>query len=260
MKHLKWFLAVLALLLALGIGFHRQLRNLWVNLTFPLTEHTETEWKVKEYADLHGVSYADYPASLVALLERNPETEDFVLNYPFRQAWSGDMSGFSRDRVPLMLQWDTRWGYQKYGSDMLAITGCGPTSLAMAGYYLTGDPSFNPGTVAEFSRKNGYYAAGYGSSWTLISEGGPKLGLEVTELPLVKKKIVSALEAGNPVILAMGPGDFTTSGHYIVLTGVEDGAFRVNDPNSIKNSCRLWPYEELEGQIRNIWSISCKTE
>ena len=98
MKKLKWLLVILGLLLALGIGFHRQLRNLWVNLTFPLTEHTETEWKVKEYADLHGVSYADYPASLVALLERNPETEDFVLNYPFRQAWSGDMSGFSRDR------------------------------------------------------------------------------------------------------------------------------------------------------------------
>ena len=80
MKKLKWLLVILGLLLALGIGFHRQLRNLWVNLTFPLTEHTETEWKVKEYADLHGVSYADYPASLVALLERNPETEDFVLN------------------------------------------------------------------------------------------------------------------------------------------------------------------------------------
>ena len=58
MKKLKWLLVILGLLLALGIGFHRQLRNLWVNLTFPLTEHTETEWKVKEYADLHGVSYA----------------------------------------------------------------------------------------------------------------------------------------------------------------------------------------------------------
>ena len=41
MKKLKWLLVILGLLLALGIGFHRQLRNLWVNLTFPLTEHTE---------------------------------------------------------------------------------------------------------------------------------------------------------------------------------------------------------------------------
>lgn len=35
MKKLKWLLVILGLLLALGIGFHRQLRNLWVNLTFP---------------------------------------------------------------------------------------------------------------------------------------------------------------------------------------------------------------------------------
>ena len=58
------------------------------------------------------------------------------------------------------------------------------------------------------------------------------------------------------VILALGKGDFTSSGHYIVLTGWEDGAFRVNDPNSRLRSQKLWTYEELEGQIRNIWEIS----
>ena len=57
------------------------------------------------------------------------------------------------------------------------------------------------------------------------------------------------------MILALGPGDFTTAGHYVVLAGVEEGKFRVNDPNSRANSERLWSYEELEGQIRNIWSI-----
>ena len=113
-----------------------------------------------------------------------------------------------------------------------------------------------PDKIAGFAQRNGYYEAGYGSSWTLISEGAEKLGLKATELPLVKKKMVNALEAGNPVILAMGPGDFTTAGHYIVLTGVEDGKFRVNDPNSRENSQRLWSYEEIEGQIRNIWAIS----
>ena len=89
----------------------------------------------------------------------------------------------------------------------------------------------------------------------MISEGAEQLGLTATELPLVKKKIETALEAGCPVILAMGPGDFTTSGHYIVLIAVEEGGFRVNDPNSRENSSRLWSYEELEGQIRNIWAM-----
>ena len=121
---------------------------------------------------------------------------------------------------------------------------------------LDWEERFNPKAVAEFSEENGYYASGYGSSWTLISEGAGKLGLTAKELPLVKGKMVDAVENGHPVILALGKGDFTSSGHYIVLTGWENGAFRVNDPNSRLRSQKLWTYEELEGQIRNIWEIS----
>lgn len=227
------------------------------DLTFSWTERSETEWKVKAYAEEHGAHFWDYPSSLIELLERNPETEEFVLQYPFREEGEVDLSAYENgDAVPLFLQWDPNWGYEKYGRDFLAVTGCGPTCLAMAGYHLTGDENMTPDKIAQFAQKNGYYEAGYGSSWTLISEGAEKLGLKATELPLVKKKMVNALEAGSPVILAMGPGDFTTAGHYIVLTGVEDGKFRVNDPNSRENSERLWSYEELEGQIRNIWAIS----
>ena len=60
----------------------------------------------------------------------------------------------------------------------------------------------------------------------------------------------------QPIICIMGPGDFTTTGHYIVLTGVQEGKFTVNDPNSRERSTQLWTYEQLEGQIRNIWSIN----
>ena len=219
-------------------------------------QHTRAEGAVKSYAREMGIPYESYPQSLIELLERNPETEEFVLGYPFREEREIDLSGYDlTEGVPLFLQWDTMWGYEIYGSDMIGITGCGPACLAMAGYYLTGDPHMNPAEVAEFAWENGYYEAGYGSSWALISEGGEKLGLTVRELPLVKKKIINSLEKGNPVILALGPGDFTTAGHYVVLAGVEEGKFRVNDPNSRANSERLWSYEELEGQIRNIWSI-----
>ena len=229
----------------------------WIqDVTFYWTDRTETEIKVKTFAEEKGLFFAQYPDSLIDLLERNPETEEFVLNYPLRQEAPVDLSGYERTEVPLFLQWDPIWGYEKYGSDFLAVTGCGPTCLAMAGYYLTGSKNMNPKDIAVFAEKNGYYAKGYGSSWTLISEGSTRLGLKATELPLVKKKITDALEAGNPVILAMGAGDFTTTGHYIVLTSYEDGQFSVNDPNSIENSQKLWSYEQLESQIRNIWEIS----
>ena len=249
-----WITFVLVLLIAV-LGA----KPAWyavTDLTFYWQERTQTEIKVKTYAEENGLHFVQYPKSLIELLERNPETEAFVLGYPLRQEGEVDLSGVDRQTVPLFLQWDPRWGYEKYGSDFLAVTGCGPTCMAMAGYYLTGSLNMNPRDIAKFAEENGYYAKGYGSSWTLISEGSSRLGLKATELPLVKKKMTDALESGHPVILALGAGDFTTTGHYIVLTGLQDGQFTLNDPNSVLNSEKLWSYEQLEGQIRNIWEIS----
>ena len=224
----------------------------WLVTTVP----TEAELEVMAYAEEQGIPYSAYPASLVELLARNPETEEFVLNYPLHQQAAVDLSGYDRtEGVPLFIQWDPQWGYLKYGGNFVAITGCGPMCLAMAGYYLTGDPAFSPDKIVTYAQKNGYYSNGNGSKWTLISEGGPALGLDVTELPLVEKKIANYLQAGDPIIASMGPGDFTSSGHYIVLTGYEDGQLSVNDPNSYVNSEKTWPYETFAAQVRNLWVI-----
>lgn len=244
-------------ILTVGIFGGMKLVDLYRDVSFYWLDRTEAELKVKKYAEEKGIAYSEYPESLIELLERNPETEEFVLNYPFREESTVETLDVDlADGVPLFMQWDQRWGYMFYGSDVVGITGCGPVCLAMAGYYVTGgDETFLPANVVEFAANNGYYSKGNGSSWTLISEGGVKLGLTVTEIPLVEKRITDNLEVDNPIICAMGPGDFTTSGHYIVLTGVEDGKYRVNDPNSRENSEKLWSYEEIENQIRNLWVI-----
>lgn len=258
MKKCLCVLLVLALLAGLGLTVGRTpIYNLYREIEYRRSTPTEAEQTVHAYAEAHKIPYGSYPKDLIELLEINPETRDFVLNYPTRLEIPVDLSGYSRETVPLFLQWDPHVGLREirqrlHWSDRLPA----PTCLAMVGYYLTGEESFNPKDVAAFSGKNGYYASGYGSSWTLISEGGVKLGLKVQELPLVKGKMTAAVEAGHPVILALGKGDFTSSGHYIVLTGWNGEAFRVNDPNSPIRSGRLWSYEELEPQIRNIWELS----
>lgn len=256
-KGLATVLVILGVVLLTAVFCGKPIYNLYRDVSFYWGERTETEKAVKAYAQQMGISYGEYPQSLIELYERNPETEAFVLGYPFREKLAVDFSAYKDCKtVPLFLQWDPMWGYETYGSDVMGITGCGPTCLAMVGYYLTEDENMSPAQIARFAEKNGYYAAGYGSSWTLISEGAVELGFSVKELPLVKKKMVDTLETGTPIILALGEGDFTTTGHYIVLTGVEDGLFRVNDPNSVANSEKLWSYEQLEGQIRNIWAVS----
>lgn len=221
-------------------------------------EYPNAERTIAAFCEDRELSLSDYPADLVALLERNPETEDFVLHYPMNKDSepTADLSGYDLTAgVPLFLQWDLQWGHMEYGSGPAALTACGPVCLSMAACYLTGDSAFSPVEMIEFAAKNGYYSPGNGSSWTLISEGAVKLGFDVTEIPLVKQRILDNLEVGNPIICAMGPGDFTTAGHYIVLTGTTDGLIRVNDPNSRANSEKLWKYEDIESQFRNLWVI-----
>lgn len=62
--------------------------------------------------------------------------------------------------------------------------------------------------------------------------------------------------AGIRSSAACRPGDFTSTGHFIVLVGIEDGKIRVNDPNSRARSQVLWEYDRLESQINNLWSYT----
>ena len=220
--------------------------------------YTDANSTVLAFAQANDLDYDIYPESLIDLLERNPETEAFVLNYPleYDKEHLVDLSEYENSEgIPLFMQWDQRWGYTIYGNDVAGLTACGPVCLSMAAYYLTGDVAFSPDKMISFAIDNGYCTAGSGSSWTLISEGGVKLGFDVTEIPLDEARIISNLEVYNPIICVMGPGDFTTTGHYIILSGYENGMIRVNDPNSKANSAKLWSYEEIKDQIRNLWVI-----
>lgn len=218
-----------------------------------------TKEDLQRFAEEKGLSLNEWPDRVLEMMEKNPETKDFVFNYPLLKDSNPtiDISdSLNSDSVPLFMQWDQRWGYTHYGDDIIAISGCGPTCLSMVASYLLKDPSLDPKTLAEFSEANGYCAPSNGSYWTLISEGGEKLGLNVKELPLDESYIKSSLEEGKPVICIMGPGDFTTGGHYIVLTDYVNGKIKINDPNSNANSEKLWDYSKIEKQIENLWSCS----
>lgn len=246
---------VVALLCAVLLGL-----CLWVfsmNGAFDALQ-PDARQQLERFAREHSIPLAAYPASVLELYEKNPETKDFVLNYPilYGKEAAVDMSEYEDcPQVPLFMQWDKRWGYMDYGSDVAGITGCGPVCLSMAAWYVTGDSAMSPDRIITFALDGGYCVPGSGSAWSLISQGGRELGLDVTEIPLDKERILSNLEVDNPIICVMGPGDFTTTGHFIVLTGTRDGKLRINDPNSIVNSQKLWSYEDICDQILNLWVI-----
>lgn len=200
------------------------------------------------------------PDSLIALYERNSETKDFVLGYPNKagEAPNRDLSGeVHAGEVPLLLQWDERWGYETYGDDFMAVTGCGPTCLSMVYCGLTGDGSWDPYRVACLSVEQGYYVSGSGSSWSMMSDLAWQLGLTVHTVPCSVEGVAGEISSGHPIICVVGPGDFTSTGHFLVLKElVGDDSVRVLDPNSKKRSARTWRIDTILDQTQQLWSYS----
>lgn len=204
-----------------------------------------------------------YPTTLLDALLRNPEMMDFAAGYldhtqyGFENAANIDISAdYTPGEIPLFLQWDARWGYEQYGTDIMALNACGPTCMAMIYVGLTGDTTENPLSVAELCFENGYYYAGQGTSTEMITYGAGKLGLSSRRLSATSSAVLESLDAGRPVLVNVGPGDFTTYGHYIVLTGVaENGEITVNDPNSPARSAKTWDLDRILEQSFSVWSI-----
>ncbi len=218
--------------------------------------YNNTNILIRNFAKENNLSISEWPDELIELLDKNPETKDFVLNYPLKKnaTMEVDLSEYTDcDSVPLFMQWDERWGYNQYAGELMGISGCGPTCLSMVSVYLLNNTDYTPQYIAEFAETNGYSVSGNGSSWTLISNGGEELGLDITEIPLVEKRIIDNLEVGNPIICVMGPGDFTSTGHFIVIKDYEDGKVKINDPNSKSRSEKPWELSDVMEQIRNLW-------
>ena len=229
-----------------------------------LDENLSTLDKLKELSkyknEINSIidNYNKYPELLLEMLSRDLDMLDFVINYPqkFGNIYSDNVGNVKKGEIPLLIQWDERWGYGKYGDSSIAISGCGPTALSMVIVGLTDDNTMTPYRVAKFSEENGFFLNDSGTSWDLMTIGARKLGLKSNEISLSKNSIFNALKRGHPIICSMRAGDFTTTGHFIVLVGIKDGKIKVNDPNSKKRSEVLWEYEKLQYQIKNLWEYS----
>lgn len=163
-------------------------------LPVPVPEETEAE-QMQE---------ADADVSVLPTLEELAET----------------VTGYSR--VPLYFQTD--YPDNMYGSGTIANNGCSVTCLAMVASYLTGH-EYLPVELA------GYFGGVAENNIERLEKGA-----EAMQLPWEKMEnfdtTMAALREGKIIIALMESGSlFTTSQHFIVLTGYnEDGLILVNDP------------------------------
>ncbi len=201
-----------------------------------------------------------YPEDEAEKAEGNPGLIDFLY------AWQNDSppSGLPitltqtelSDRIPRLIQWDARWGYDAYGSSVIGVTGCGPTCLSMTIIGLTGNTDATPRALAAFSTEGGYYQSGVGTQWSLYPAAAEHYGLTCRQITVDEATYQQELQAGHVIISSMKPGHFTKVGHFIVIAGLTDGGYVVNDPNNVANCQQIWDFATLSDETKAAWTFA----
>ncbi|MGC6175101.1 C39 family peptidase [Lacrimispora sp. 38-1] len=191
--------------------------------------------------------------------------EDLQINYGYNQTlgiYEQDYiegSGQSYDgvvftdggiEVTYYNQLDERWANVMYGqSSTIGEAGCGPTAMSIVISTLTGEVH-DPIELSKWSVANGHRCEGNGSYHSLIPAAAEGYGLSC-EGNLSAQEIVDALSSGKLVVAIMSKGNFTSSGHFIVLRGVtSEGKILVADPASHKRSQQEWELSLIMNEAR----------
>ena len=156
--------------------------------------------------------------------------------------------------IPLYLQGDYPQTicYIDGVAKSVKTSGCGAACVSMVIAYLTGNTSQTPYTLFKWAYENGYYT-GDGLSHSCLTKLASQYGVNGTWIENDATLITAALKEGHPVIAHMGPGIFTTSGHYIVLRGItDDGYVLVNDPGSRKRNKYAYKLSTVVAQARTV--------
>ena len=171
---------------------------------------------------------------------------DFSYNYPV------NLNG---GEYPYYLQWDEEWAFENYANGFLGLTGCGPTSVAMAVSGILNDDSITPTTVAALSEENGFSFEG-GTDWRLFPFIGNHYGVHIENIGVDEETVLNHLNEGHAIIVSVGPGDFTLEGHIMLITGKDFlGRLIINDPNSKEKSEKRWSLDRILEQTKAMWAI-----
>ena len=156
------------------------------------------------------------------------------------------------------------WAGQPYGSDTIGPYGCGPTVMAMVVASMT-DTDTDPAAMAAWAVQNGHWARRSGSYDSIVPGAAQAFGLEVESLPTQDPEdLRTALRDGKLLVAHIGPGHFTTGGHFILIHGATlTGDLLVADPNSPERSLMIWDPQIILDELSSarshgapLWVIS----
>ena len=151
-------------------------------------------------------------------------------------------------------QGDSRWGkivYTSCGnkSQTIANSGCGPTAMSdIISSWLV--HNVTPVEMCRYAVDHGYRTRDSGTAWAFFESIAKAYGF----VGFVQTKSMAtareALRSGALVVASMGPGYWTSGGHYICLWHTDDTYMYACDPaSSTRVKQKLGPFEEQRKQF-----------
>ena len=170
------------------------------------------------------------------------------------------------NRPKKYLQTDPRWANNDYSAkgdgSTIGTAGCGPTAAAMV-IATWKNHTITPAHTAAWAKSVGYKAPNQGTYYSYFAPQMAKFGIECHQVNFKNLRTLSALDAavyhekalqavqkGNMVIACMGPGLWTSSGHFILWWKVTGTMVHINDPASSKAEKELAPLKRLQREVK----------
>lgn len=169
------------------------------------------------------------------------------------------------------MQTDPLWKNISYSvpgeNTNIGESGCGPTSAAMLISTLTGDSKITPVETCIWALKHGYKAINQGTYYSYFVPQFAAYGIKCERLNIsrmlndpdnpIHDKALNLLKDGYYLIALMGPGTWTTGGHFVVVWWC-DNVYHINDPYSKQSKKIRGDIRTFRKECRMYWAIDAK--
>ena len=151
-------------------------------------------------------------------------------------------------------QYDSKWKKILYTitgnkSQTIGSSGCGPTSMADIQATWV-DKNVTPVEMCDYALKHGYRTTNSGTAWGFFKSIADAFGYKDFVQTKSMSSARNAIKNGAFVVASMGPGYWTSGGHYICLWKTDDTYMYANDPaSSSRKKQKLGPFEEQRKQF-----------
>ena len=157
-------------------------------------------------------------------------------------------------------QYDSRWKKIKYtitgsSSQTIGSSGCGPTSMAdiMACWV---DKKITPVEMCQYSLKKGFRTRNSGTAWGFyksIANAYPQGFSKFTQTKSLAT-LKAALAQGAFAVASMGPGYWTSGGHFICVYKMDNTYVYAKDPaSSSRKKQKIGDFERQRKQFFIFW-------